>query len=96
MKTPTKMAIVVAVIACLAVAYLAISHRPGLSIYVENLERRALLEACLKSAEVAYDVQPNNYFKAHPESVIKMQIIWVQFQESKISSPDQCKLIVAK
>ena len=75
----------------LAIGFVALNQTIGISIYVENRDRRELLHACLVAADISFDIQPNNYFKAKPNSVKAMEAMWFKFEQGRITSPDQCK-----
>lgn len=73
------------------VAYLVATHKPGLTVFIENAERRVLLEQCLVAANVQFEVTDRGGFRAKPGSVQRMEAIWKQFDDYRTPSLEFCR-----
>jgi flagellar biosynthesis/type III secretory pathway M-ring protein FliF/YscJ len=62
------------------VGYLIYRHEPGMTVFIENADRRAVLKECLNAAGVQFDVTDRGGFRAKPGSVQRMEIIWGRFE----------------
>jgi hypothetical protein len=72
------------------VAYFVTTHQPGLTVFIENADRRALLKQCLIDAGVQFEETEKGGFRARSGSVQKMQVIWAQFDDYRTPSLGFC------
>lgn len=72
------------------VLYLVAIHEPGLTIYIENIDRRTQLERCLTAADVTFEVTKDGGFKAERNSINRMEKIWSLFENYKNPTMEHC------
>lgn len=77
--------------AAAVVGYLVLTHKPGMTVFIENEERRAALKECLVAANVEFVVTERGGFQAKPGSVQRMEVIWQQFANYQTPSTEFCK-----
>jgi len=81
----------VVVLGVLAVGYLVLTHRPGLTVFIEESSRRAALKDCLDAANVRFEVTDRGGFKALPGSVQRMEVVWREFDGYRVASMEFCR-----